>query len=169
MILLSHQNPELNVILHLHGDQANQPQSGQEDTGKTFDQKNEHGLDYEGIGGRIQDNNTRKGEFGWWGNKGCPEGYESKEGDIPGWGQIKGQIGGNLQYCADRCDETEECCSFEHSSLWNWCNLNRDCEPTQGKFMEYVFCTKKKVDDEAFIIKQGQLFDGYQIPFLGKQ
>jgi len=76
---------------------------------------------------------------------GCPPGYDSKEGDIPGWGQLGGMIYTNKKGCRDRCNRNKNCCSFEYSDSWKLCNLNRDCQPSRGKYQDYVFCVKQNV------------------------
>merc|ERR1719260_58243 len=78
-------------------------------------------------------------------NRGCPPGYDSKEGDIPGWGQLGGMIYTNKKGCSDRCNRNNHCCSFEYSDSWKLCNLNSDCQPSRGKYQDYVFCVKQNV------------------------
>ena len=57
----------------------------------------------------------------------CPSGYELKHGDIPGWGQVgkNPSIERKISDCSARCDNQEECCSFEYSPTRKRCNLNR--------------------------------------------
>ena len=75
---------------------------------------------------------------------GCPPAYTSKTGDIPGWGQIRGKIETTMTGCGEECDKAEGCCSFEFSDSSKLCNLNRDCEPTLGKYKDYHYCTQGK-------------------------
>jgi len=72
----------------------------------------------------------------------CPAGYAYKEGDIPGWGQLKGRIETTMEGCSDECSNQAGCCSYEYSYSSGLCNLNKDCEPTVGKYKDYLFCTK---------------------------
>merc|ERR1719317_1566133 len=72
----------------------------------------------------------------------CPAGYDYKEGDIPGWGQLKGRIKTTMEGCSDECSNQAGCCSYEYSYSSGVCNLNKDCEPTVGKYKDYLFCTK---------------------------
>merc|ERR1719206_1275911 len=74
--------------------------------------------------------------------KGCPAGYDYKEGDIPGWGQLKGRIETTMEGCSDECSNQAGCCSYEYSYSSGLCNLNKDCEPAVGKYKDYLFCTK---------------------------
>ena len=74
---------------------------------------------------------------------GCPAGYSSKAGDIPGWGQIRGGIRTSMQGCGEECRKQEGCCSFEFSYTWGLCNLNRDCKPSQGKYWDFHFCISR--------------------------
>ena len=57
----------------------------------------------------------------------CPSGYELKYGDIPGWGQVgkNPSFEKKISDCSERCDNQEECCSFEYSPTRKRCNLNR--------------------------------------------
>jgi len=64
------------------------------------------------------------------------------DGDIPGWGQLKGRINTTMEGCSEECSKHEGCCSYEYSFSSRLCNLNKDCEPTQGKYKDYHFCTK---------------------------
>ena len=72
----------------------------------------------------------------------CPAGYDYKEGDIPGWGQLKGRIETTMEGCSDECSNQAGCCSYEYSYSSGLCNLNKDCEPAVGKYKDYLFCTK---------------------------
>jgi len=73
----------------------------------------------------------------------CPANYVSAEGDIPGWGQIKGRIQTTMKGCSEECNKHEGCCSFEYSHSSGLCNLNRDCQPSKGKYLDYNFCIRK--------------------------
>lgn len=76
----------------------------------------------------------------------CPHGYTRNCGDIPGWGSIKGKIPmANREDCAKLCDSTEHCWSFEHSNKGKLCNLNKETNPTHGRFKDYTFCSKFRV------------------------
>jgi len=77
--------------------------------------------------------------------EGCPAGYESMDGDIPGWGQLKGRINTTMEGCSEECSKHEGCCSYEYSFSSRLCNLNKDCAPTQGKYEDYHFCTKNEI------------------------
>ena len=74
----------------------------------------------------------------------CPLGYESKVGDIPGWGDS--ELGSALlltrEECAQKCNENYACLSFEHSYTEGYCNLNKAAKPTSGPYNDYAFCTK---------------------------
>ena len=74
----------------------------------------------------------------------CPNGYAEREGDLPGWGT---DIGSSLdltrQQCAEKCNGENNCKSFEHSDTDMKCNLNKIAEPSQGPYLDFVFCTKK--------------------------
>jgi hypothetical protein len=74
----------------------------------------------------------------------CPQGYLSREGDVPGYGtEIKGKQNTDVVTdCSSKCDIDPNCCSFEWSPTTKLCNLNRTCEPTQAKYKDYYFCTK---------------------------
>ena len=81
----------------------------------------------------------------------CPEGYESKSGDV----EENVQIGSftdvlTIMDCANHCRDTENCCSFEYSFTEFKCNLNSDCEPnTQEQYKDYYFCSNS---DEGMIL-----------------
>ena len=83
-------------------------------------------------------------------SKECPEGYESKTGDVGG----NGQIGSFTQVlaimdCSNHCRDTDNCCSFEYSFTEFKCNLNSDCEPNvQEQHKDYYFCSNS---DEGMI------------------
>merc|ERR1711933_538 len=72
----------------------------------------------------------------------CPANYVSAEGDIAGWGQIKGRIQTTMKGCSEECNKHEECCSFEYSHSSGLCNLNRDCQPSKEKYLDYNFCIR---------------------------
>jgi hypothetical protein len=76
----------------------------------------------------------------------CPQGYLSREGDVPGYGtEIKGKQNANVVTdCSSKCDIDPNCCSFEWSPTEKLCNLNRTCEPTEAKYKDYYFCTKAR-------------------------
>ena len=73
----------------------------------------------------------------------CPYGYSPKSGDVPGWGSIsKNPRIATVNECSSLCNRDESCCSFEYSSTTQICNLNRECDPTQGPFEDYIFWSK---------------------------
>ena len=73
----------------------------------------------------------------------CPQGYISKSGDVPGWGSIsKNPSTATYDDCSTLCDEDCTCCSFEYSETSHVCNLNKECEPTVGPYLDYGFCSK---------------------------
>ena len=74
---------------------------------------------------------------------GCPSGYKSKTGDIPGWGEsLASYPRTSRAQCAQACSELPKCMSFEHSTKELKCNLNTEVEPTAPKYNDYVFCAK---------------------------
>ena len=80
----------------------------------------------------------------------CPAGFVLLPGDIDGWGQIGNNPSSEatISDCSDRCNMYNvlyiepHCCSFEYSATEKKCNLNRDCQPTQGVYKDYSFCSK---------------------------
>ena len=74
----------------------------------------------------------------------CPTGYYLGKGDIPGWGQIRGEIETTMAGCGEECNNTTECCSFEFSRSVSLCNLNRDCQPTVQPYKDFYFCIKDR-------------------------
>merc|ERR1719317_593764 len=88
---------------------------------------------------------------------GCPAGYAYKEGDIPGWGQLKGRIETTMEGCSDECSNQAGCCSYEYSYSSGVCNLNKDCEPTVGKYKDYLFCTKELHCPAGYDYKEGDI------------
>ena len=45
--------------------------------------------------------------------------------------------------CYDRCfTEGESCCSYEYSPHRRMCNLNKECEPTDKKHADFLFCRR---------------------------
>merc|ERR1719318_1083726 len=73
----------------------------------------------------------------------CPNGFKMAEGDIPGWGQIKGKISTTYFGCGQECAKNQGCCSFEYSSTEKLCNLNSGCKPTVQPYKDYKFCIKE--------------------------
>ena len=75
----------------------------------------------------------------------CPSGYEDLIGDVPGFGS---DLGGNLDLtkdqCALKCDEIDDCLSFEHSKIERKCHLNRISEPVDNQVRDWIFCKKGK-------------------------
>ena len=73
----------------------------------------------------------------------CPTGYAGRVGDLPGWGtDIGSKLDLSLEDCAERCNGDKTCLSFEHSPTEIKCNLNKIAEPSQGPYLDYIFCTK---------------------------
>ena len=73
----------------------------------------------------------------------CPPGYTKREGDLPGWGTgIGGSYDLSRDECAQKCNDDSSCMSFEHSDTQTKCNLNNIAEPSQGQYLDFVFCTK---------------------------
>ena len=44
--------------------------------------------------------------------------------------------------CRWYCNIEPECCAFEWSKELKNCHLNRNCEPTSKKRLDFIFCTK---------------------------
>ena len=44
--------------------------------------------------------------------------------------------------CSLACSQTPKCCSYEYSPDRKMCNLNKECEPTEGKHVDFLFCKK---------------------------
>ena len=44
--------------------------------------------------------------------------------------------------CAVLCVKTPDCCSYEYSPDRQMCNLNKECEPQEGKHADFLFCKK---------------------------
>jgi hypothetical protein len=73
----------------------------------------------------------------------CPVQYHIEAGDVPGWGSISGLHSINsVSSCAEHCDLTYGCCSFEYSLTERRCNLNRECKPTTTVYKDYAYCVK---------------------------
>ena len=83
----------------------------------------------------------------------CPNGYFRLIGDVPGYGTIKGNIvKDTITKCAQWCESTNGCCSFEYSYTTLKCNLNSECYPTVQNPTEKeneFFC----VNDGEFCLK----------------
>lgn len=74
---------------------------------------------------------------------GCPHGYKLKKGDIGGWGTLEGNLHVDTREdCARICNLRADCLSFEHSSAEKICNLNREENPTEHIYKDFVFCSK---------------------------
>ena len=97
----------------------------------------------------LQKHLRNEWQFSWWIITfffiilgACPSGYTLKPGDIPGWGSISGSHSTTtINDCSALCDKDASCRSFEYSKTEMICNLNREHEPTQGPFRDYLFCT----------------------------
>ena len=84
----------------------------------------------------------------------CPENYTEYPGDVPGWGSIMSLTSphefeyklppiDDINSCAQACDGTLDCCSFEFSQTEVRCNLNTECGPTSTEiYKDYTFCVK---------------------------
>ena len=48
----------------------------------------------------------------------------------------------NSVRCSFACSQTPKCCSYEYSPDRKMCNLNKECEPTEGKHVDFLFCKK---------------------------
>merc|ERR1712070_511187 len=75
----------------------------------------------------------------------CGWGFVEQPGDLPHFGY---HMDGNLDMsttieCAKKCDDTEDCESYEFSFTQLKCNLNKALEPTLPVFQDFVFCSKK--------------------------
>ena len=74
---------------------------------------------------------------------GCSEGYEDKNGDVPGRG-IKGDINDTTtDECAALCNAEAMCCAYEWSPSDKICHLNEECSPTASKYTDYYYCAIK--------------------------
>merc|ERR1712212_609276 len=45
--------------------------------------------------------------------------------------------------CGEACIKDPVCCSYEWSPTTKHCNFIKECQPTQGKFQDYIFCSRK--------------------------
>ena len=62
---------------------------------------------------------------------------------MPGWGTGLGsRLPLTRQGCANKCDEKDECLSFEHSNDRMLCNLNKISMPSKPRNRDYIFCKK---------------------------
>ena len=78
--------------------------------------------------------------------EGCPSDYEDRAGDVPGTGTDLGAaLSLSRMQCAQKCNEKEDCLSFEHSNSQKLCNLNRIRVPTAQTYMDFSFCMKKGI------------------------
>ena len=76
---------------------------------------------------------------------GCPDGYAYHAGDIPGWGSLSSHNSiDDIASCAEQCDGTPACCSFEYNPTGKICNLNEECRPSTGPVEGVAFCVKGK-------------------------
>ena len=78
----------------------------------------------------------------------CPNGYFRLIGDVPGSGTIKGKYVHQITKCAQWCESTSGCCSFEYSYTTLRCNLNSECYPT---------ATATETEKDFFCVKNGKL------------
>ena len=95
------------------------------------------------------------------GDRRCPKGFffdipgrgvpDRVPSWVPGWvpGRIpsrgfKHRDNQELDQCAEFCNKTPECCSFEYSPKRRMCNLNKECKPTQSQLQDFVFCVSKR-------------------------
>mmetsp|Transcript_86444 Transcript_86444/g.135293 ORF Transcript_86444/g.135293 Transcript_86444/m.135293 type:complete len:228 (+) Transcript_86444:86-769(+) len=75
----------------------------------------------------------------------CGHGYVEQPGDLPHHGfKLPGNLDAeNTFECADKCDRTEQCLSYEFSPQQKKCNLNKEMEPAGPPFQDYHFCSRK--------------------------
>jgi len=60
-------------------------------------------------------------------------------------GQIKGGLDTDEEGCAKLCSKGyKDCCSYEHSTSKNICNLNKECKPTEDQNEDFKFCVKDR-------------------------
>ena len=45
--------------------------------------------------------------------------------------------------------EITDCCSYEYSPDRQMCNLNKECEPQEGKYADFLFCKKLKHETQG--------------------
>lgn len=87
----------------------------------------------------------------------CPKGYTLKPGDVPGWGSVSNNPKSStstVSDCSALCDLDASCFSFEYSVTTRICNLNKEKEPTSGRFEDYSFCSKDK--REIYETREGE-------------
>ena len=74
----------------------------------------------------------------------CRAGYEAAAGDVEGFGNLgSAKDVATTDACGQICDQTpDRCCSYEWSPTAKRCNLNKECQPTQGQLQDYGLCHK---------------------------
>ena len=72
----------------------------------------------------------------------CLFGYVEKVGHLPRHGSNIGSFNVTKEECALKCNGEKTCLSFEHSNTNMKCNLNEIAEPSQGPYLDFIFCTK---------------------------
>lgn len=79
---------------------------------------------------------------------GCSLGFELMDGDAKGNGfkQMKNVSHGK---CSFNCLTKKDCCSYEYSPEKKMCNLNKECEPTEGKVEDFLFCKKESTNSTS--------------------
>merc|ERR1711974_53349 len=71
----------------------------------------------------------------------CENGFELAPGNVRGRGFSNMNLF-NSKMCGEACQSKSECCSYEFSPSYKDCNLNKECQPTQKKFQDFLFCKK---------------------------
>ena len=61
--------------------------------------------------------------------------------------------------CYDRCfTEGESCCSYEYSPHRRMCNLNKECDPTDKKHADFLFCRRHDAAQKMNSTSAGKCF-----------
>merc|ERR1719309_979343 len=75
-------------------------------------------------------------------NSECFGNFKAAPGDLPANDQIKGGTQTDEEGCAKLCKFNTKCCSYEHNSSRNICNLNKACRPIEGQKKDFKVCVK---------------------------
>ena len=76
-------------------------------------------------------------------DKECFAGFHLEPGAVSGKDRIEDGLDTDEAGCATLCSKVHEnCCSYEHSSKKNICNLNENCEPDDKENEDFKFCVK---------------------------
>ena len=62
--------------------------------------------------------------------------------DLPSGQKISSQGQIEFHECANLCKQEPSCCSFQYSRERKRCILNKECEPTEPKKLDFSFCEK---------------------------